>query len=104
MCVAETPGSVTFNIQERCKRLIITWNALPAGPCPITDYNIDVGDTTIPVGTAVTSFNYAFGDDSCGTTLQISVYAINPAGTGTKTVQSHSVTCTGKGTTMHPWV
>ena len=71
------------------------WSPLPAGPCPITDYKIDVGDTTISVGTRVTSFKHPFGDDSCGTTLQISVYAINPAGMGTKTVQSNAITCTG---------
>ena len=101
MCVAETPGSVTFNTQEQCKSIIITWNALPAGPCPITDYMIDIGATTRSVGTGVTTFNYPFGDDSCGTTLRISVYAINPAGIGTKTFKNRPITCTGKGNIMH---
>ena len=105
MHVAAIPGSVGFATQERCNNSIsITWNALLNDPCPIIGYNIDVNTTTISKTAGVTSFNYPLGNDSCGKTYQISVYAINAAGIGSKTFSSQFITCTRKRTTISVYI
>ena len=88
---------MNFTTQEICTSLVITWNLVPDDPCPITGYRIDVGDSTVSRAAGVTSFNYTFGGDSCERTYPISVYAINAAGIGSKTVANQTITCTRKG-------
>lgn len=97
---AEFPGSVDFATREMCNIIVITWDALPDDPCPITGYRIEVNDTTVSETAGVISFNYPLEDQSCGKTYQISVYAINDAGIGNKTFENQFITCTRKGTTI----
>ena len=100
-CVAEFPGPVDFATRETCNNSIaITWDALLESPCPITGYMIDVESTTVSVTAGATSFNYSLGENSCGRTYQISVYAINAVGIGNKRFINQPITCTRKGTTM----
>ena len=61
---------------------------------------IDIESTTVSVTKGVTSFNYSLGNNSCGRTYQISVYAINSVGIGNKRFMDQPITCTRKGTTM----
>ena len=102
-CVADVPGSVTFATQQFCNSIVITWNAVPDDPCPVTGYKIDVDNTTISVPAGLTSFNYVYplGDNYCGNTYHISVYAISAAGMGSKAFTNQLIICECKGATIN---
>lgn len=87
------PGSVEFTLQQYCYKIVISWTALSDNPCPITGYSITVGSSTETVDADVTNYNYPISDSDCGNTLQISVSAVNAAGTGSSTTNSIDVVC-----------
>ena len=87
------PGPVDFEAKWYCSEVVILWTSLSDSPSPIMGYNISINSNSITVAANQTTYNASISGNDCGSTVLITISAINAAGTGEVTTASIPIDC-----------
>ena len=105
----DPPPAVNFMADQSFSDIVISWTSLPEEPCPITNYTITINGNSVTVAGNDNQYTRPITDE-CGSTLEISMFATNAAGSGNTTTTNLIIvaareccTYSNDGFNMHSW-